>query len=80
MRSGTADEDRRQAGLPLLLNAPADSKVSEVMQGYFANLVKTGNPNGPGLYQRMRIDEGSRVEPEPHRSRYLVLDGLSAKP
>ena len=28
---------------------PDDDKVSEVMQGYFANFVKTGNPNGPGL-------------------------------
>jgi para-nitrobenzyl esterase len=70
---------------------PADSKVSETMQGYFVNFIKTGNPNGSGLpnwpaydaktnYQRMRIDEASRVEPEPHRARYLVLDALSAKP
>jgi para-nitrobenzyl esterase len=70
---------------------PADYKVSEIMQGYFANFIKTGNPNGPGLpnwpaynrdtnYQRMRLDEASRAEPEPHRARYLVLDMLSAKP
>ncbi len=70
---------------------PADSKVSETMQGYFVNFIKTGNPNGPGLpnwpaysrdtnYQRMRLDEDSRAEPEPHRARYLVLDMLSAKP
>ena len=50
---------------------PADSKVSETMQGYFVNFIKTGNPNGSGLpnwpaydaktnYQRMRIDEVSR--------------------
>ncbi len=70
---------------------PADSKVSETMQGYFVNFIKTGNPNGSGLpdwpaydaksnYQRMRIDEASRVESEPHRARYLVLDALAAKP
>jgi len=69
----------------------ADSKVSEVMQGYFANFIKTGNPNGPGLldwpayssgtnFQRMRLDAAPRVEPEPHRDRYLALDALNAKP
>ena len=28
---------------------PDDYKVSGIMEGYFANFVKTGNPNGPGL-------------------------------
>ncbi|MBE1160667.1 carboxylesterase/lipase family protein [Dyella acidiphila] len=28
---------------------PADQHVSEIMQGYWANFIKTGNPNGPGL-------------------------------
>ena len=28
---------------------PDDYKVSEAMQAYFANFVKTGDPNGPGL-------------------------------
>ena len=28
---------------------PDDQKVSATMQEYFANFVKTGNPNGPGL-------------------------------
>jgi para-nitrobenzyl esterase len=70
---------------------PADYKVSEVMQAYFVNFIKTGNPNGPGLpkwpaytsdtnFQRMRLDVDSRVETEPHRDRYLVLDALYAKP
>ncbi len=27
----------------------ADRKVSATMEGYFANFIKTGNPNGPGL-------------------------------
>jgi para-nitrobenzyl esterase len=27
----------------------ADYKVSATMEGYFANFIKTGNPNGPGL-------------------------------
>lgn len=70
---------------------PVDHKVSEVMQSYFANFIKTGNPNGPGLpewpvydsrtnFQRMYLDVNSHAEPEPHRDRYLVLDSLFAKP
>ena len=70
---------------------PADYKVSEVLQGYFVNFIKTRNPNGPGLlnwpsytsdtnFQGMRLDVDSRVETEPHRDRYLVLDSLYAKP
>ncbi|NUQ92739.1 MAG: carboxylesterase family protein [Gemmatimonadaceae bacterium] len=63
-----------------------DYKVSAMMQEYFANFIRTGNPNGPGLpewpagnvgadgqVQRMRIDVQSRAEPEP-RARYLFLD------
>jgi para-nitrobenzyl esterase len=69
---------------------PDDHKVSETMQGYFANFVKTGNPNGPGLpnwpaydaktnYMRMRIDVVCGAEPEPDRPRYAVLEALSGK-
>ena len=65
-----------------------DHKVSEVMQAYFVNFIKTGNPNGPGLpnwpayasgtnFERMRLDVDSRAEPEPHRDRYLALDTLN---
>ena len=60
------------------------------MQGYFANFVKTGDPNGPGLppwpaanrgdaAQVMHIDVETRVEPERHRGRYLILDRLDPK-
>jgi para-nitrobenzyl esterase len=69
---------------------PDDFKVSELMQGYFVNFIKTGNPNGAGLpqwpayasgtgYQRMHIDVTPRAEPEPNRSRYLVLDKVAAR-
>jgi para-nitrobenzyl esterase len=70
---------------------PADHEVSKVMQAYFVNFIKTGNPNGPGLpewpayradnnYQRMRIDVESHAEPEAHRDRYLALDAATAMP
>ena len=70
---------------------PDDYKVSKVMQEYFANFVKRGDPNGPGLpawpaaesgepVQVMRLDVESRAEPEKHRARYLFLDWFSAKP
>ncbi len=70
---------------------PDDYKVSEVMQAYFANFIKTGSPNGPGLpewhayssgthYQIMRLDVVSHSEPEPHLERYLALDAVYDKP
>ncbi|HEX7979193.1 MAG TPA: carboxylesterase family protein [Gemmatimonadaceae bacterium] len=63
-----------------------DYKVSQTMQGYFANFIKTFNPNGAGLpkwpvgnpdasgnVQRIRIDVDTRAEAEP-RARYLLQD------
>jgi len=69
---------------------PDDFKVSRVMQDYFANFIKTGNPNGPGLpkwqaandgaqVQRMRIDVEPRLELETRTPRYKVLDKVYAK-
>ena len=75
---------------------PEDYKVSRLIQEYFANFIKRGDPNGPGLppwpatnagggpttaaAQVMRIDVDSRAEAEKTRSRYLFLDRLTAKP
>ena len=67
-----------------------DRKVSEVMHAYFANFIKTGNPNGPNLpkwpeYKRdtncqiMRLDVQSHAEAEPHLDRYLALDSVYDK-
>ncbi len=64
-----------------------DHKVSETMENYFANFVKTFNPNGAGLpewpvydaktnYARMHLDVVSKSEPEPDRARYQVLDTI----
>jgi para-nitrobenzyl esterase len=69
---------------------PDDYKVSEVMQNFFANFIKTGNPNGPGLpkwsaansgnsVQFMHIDLDTRLETETNRARYLFLDPLISK-
>jgi para-nitrobenzyl esterase len=63
---------------------PEDYRVSEVMQEYFANFVKTGDPNGPGLpvwpalsrEQVMRLDVESRAEPDQTRARYRLLDRI----
>jgi len=64
-----------------------DYKVSKVMQEYFANFIKTGNPNGPGLPtwptfdtgQRMTIDVKTRAELEKVRARYQFLDQFYIK-
>ena len=67
-----------------------DYKVSETMMNYFANFIKTFNPNGSGLpewpaysaksgYQRMRIDVNSKAEPEPDRPRYQTLEKIMAQ-
>ena len=64
-----------------------DRKVSETMQSYFANFIKTGNPNGTGLpewpsysattgYLRIRIGVETKSEPEPDRARYQALDSI----
>ncbi|MCW5845043.1 MAG: carboxylesterase family protein [Caldilinea sp.] len=44
-----------------------DEQVSALMQGYYANFVKRGDPNGPGLPVWPRADEGAEV-------RYMVWD------
>ena len=61
---------------------PDDYKVSNVMQSYFANFIKKGNPNGAGLPEWpamstgrfMRLDVESRAETDKTRARYLFLD------
>jgi para-nitrobenzyl esterase len=64
---------------------PEDYKVSKTMQEYFANFIKKGDPNGPGLPKWpavepnkpapvMRLDVESRADVEAHRNRYLFLD------
>jgi para-nitrobenzyl esterase len=67
---------------------PDDSKVSDVMEQYFANFIKTGNPNGAGLPEwpavstgrYIHIDVETRAETETHASRYQLLDKLTTQP
>ena len=69
---------------------PDDYKVSQIIQSYFVNFIKSGNPNGPGLpqwppyepktnYTRMRIDVAAKADPDTDRARYQVLDGALSK-
>jgi para-nitrobenzyl esterase len=69
---------------------PEDHKVSETFQGYFANFVKTGNPNGANLppwpalnggkdAQFLHLDVETRAEPDSTRERYLFLDRWYSK-
>ncbi|HYH16409.1 MAG TPA: carboxylesterase family protein [Flavisolibacter sp.] len=67
-----------------------DYKVSRIMQEYFANFIKKGDPNGKGLptwpsatnsvpVPVMHINVHTRVEEEKHRERYLFMDRSSRK-
>jgi para-nitrobenzyl esterase len=70
---------------------PDDYKVSETMQSYFANFIKTANPNAKGLpewpamrkgagdVEFMRLDVESRAETDRHADRYLFLDQSQIK-
>jgi para-nitrobenzyl esterase len=68
---------------------PDDYKVSKIMEEYFANFIKTADPNGPGLptwptvnstkTRFMQIDVNTRVEQEQHLERYLFLDRYAKK-
>jgi len=66
---------------------PDDYKISKVMQEYFANFIKTGNPNGAGLPswpefsrgQRMIIDVETRAEKEKMRPRYEFMDQVNGR-
>ncbi|SFM64871.1 para-nitrobenzyl esterase [Chitinophaga sp. YR627] len=63
-----------------------DYAVSNTMLNYFANFVKTGNPNGPGLPKweqdgiqnswYMNIDVQSSMKKETTKARYIFLDKM----
>jgi para-nitrobenzyl esterase len=64
---------------------PEDQKVADQMNAYWANFIKTGDPNGPGLakwpsftktHEVMHLDTESKALPEAHRDRYEFLDSI----
>jgi para-nitrobenzyl esterase len=70
--------------------APEDHQLSKQMQAYFANFIKTGNPNGAGLptwpvlrpgtaSQLLRLDVQTKAVPDQTRDRYLLLEQTAAK-
>ena len=69
---------------------PEDYKVSAIMQNFFVNFIKNGNPNGYGVpywpavksgasAEVMHIDVQTGAVTEKHRDRYLLLDKISSK-
>jgi para-nitrobenzyl esterase len=65
---------------------PEDRATSRALQGYFANFIKTGDPNGPDLPEwpryatglRMTIGPAPRAEPDLSRSAREALSAASA--
>jgi para-nitrobenzyl esterase len=64
---------------------PEDYKVSEIMQTFFANFIKTGNPNGLGVpewpaidnnkgMQVMHIDVNTKSFEDKNNKRYLFME------
>jgi para-nitrobenzyl esterase len=63
---------------------PEDRQVSDLMQTYWTNFAKTGNPNGGGApqwpqynaaddWEVMHLDATPAARPDAHRDRYLFL-------
>lgn len=63
---------------------PEDYKLSQLIQDYWTNFAKTGNPNAAGLpnwptynaaggWQVMHLAPVSQAKPDRHRDRYLFL-------
>jgi para-nitrobenzyl esterase len=73
---------------PLYAWTEDDRKVSSVMSAYFANFIKTGNPNGgglpawprasldPGKIRRQLIDVDAHSAPFPEQRRYVAAEPL----
>jgi para-nitrobenzyl esterase len=67
-----------------------DHKISDLFQSYYANFVKSFDPNGPGLpkwpaatpanVQVLTIDVVTKAAPESHRDRFLFVDQLGSAP
>ena len=69
---------------------PEDYKVSELMQTYWTNFARTGDPNGGGAphwpaydaagnWQVMRLSPDAQAAPDQNRERYLFLQQVWGK-
>ena len=68
---------------------PEDYAVSEIMQTFFVNFIKTGNPNGLGVPEWkavdnksvhvMHIDVNTRLVEDKNGERYLLLEQTAKK-
>jgi para-nitrobenzyl esterase len=72
---------------------PADYQLSNLMQTYWTNFARTGNPNGTGgaavanwpqydaadNWQVMNLDVNSEARPDQHRDRWLFLKSVWEK-
>jgi para-nitrobenzyl esterase len=62
---------------------PEDRKISDLMQTYWTNFARTGDPNGGGApqwpqykapdWQMMHLDVDSHAAPDEHRARWVFL-------
>lgn len=70
---------------------PEDYKLSELLQTYWTNFARTGDPNGSGVpqwpvynaagdWQVMHLSPDPAARPDRHRDRYLFLQQVWAKP
>jgi para-nitrobenzyl esterase len=66
---------------------PDDYQVARTMNAYWANFIRTGDPNGSGLakwpqfgktHEVMHLNVESQAMPEEHRDRYEFLDSAPA--
>jgi para-nitrobenzyl esterase len=64
---------------------PDDYQVAKTMNAYWANFIKTGDPNGSGLaewpqygktHEVMHLNVECQAKPEEHRDRYEFLDSM----
>jgi para-nitrobenzyl esterase len=69
---------------------PEDQKLSDLIETYWTNFARSGNPNGAGApewpqynqgdgWQVMHLDVDSTAGPDQHRDRYLFLESAWAK-